>query len=151
MRELNVHGCRVDEALERAATEYNSVVQSGRPEAITVIHGFHGHALRDALREFLQRRSIQFHNGANDGRTVIVPGRGAASLQPADIPRPLLHRFSARVRRREIFREIVVLQDQQSNVLRVRKQIALKYRMPLQQIREIEIEGVREQWPPLGP
>ena len=58
----------------------------------------------------------------------------------ADIPEP---------RRKEIFLALVDAQDHDLNVSQSRKMIAERFGVSEGQIREIEREGLDQQWPPL--
>ncbi|MER3415270.1 MAG: hypothetical protein C4297_03530 [Gemmataceae bacterium] len=51
--------------------------------------------------------------------------------------------------RRQIFHELVTAQDILHDVPRSRKLVSEKYRISEAQLREIEDEGIEEQWPPL--
>jgi len=52
-------------------------------------------------------------------------------------------------RRKEIFQALVEAQDQQMSVPLSRKMIAKRFGVSETQIRDIEKEGLDEQWPPL--
>jgi hypothetical protein len=53
------------------------------------------------------------------------------------------------VDRREIFFEIVRLQDQGVSLADCRHRIAERFEIDLEGIREIETEGIAKEWPPL--
>src|SRR5262249_60216750 len=52
-------------------------------------------------------------------------------------------------RRKEIFLALVDAQDQELSVGQSRKEIAEKFNISESQIRDIEREGIDQQWPPL--
>lgn len=51
--------------------------------------------------------------------------------------------------RMEIFHALVTMQDVVSNVAQSRKTVAKKYDISESQLRQIEDEGIDQQWPPL--
>ncbi|MCS7167064.1 MAG: hypothetical protein RMI91_07780 [Gemmatales bacterium] len=51
--------------------------------------------------------------------------------------------------RKEIFRELVEIQDSIQDVRKSRQIIMEKHRITDRQLRKIEDEGIRRQWPPL--
>ncbi|MCS7016465.1 MAG: hypothetical protein RMJ19_11420 [Gemmatales bacterium] len=51
--------------------------------------------------------------------------------------------------RKEIFRELVEIQDSLQDVRKSRQIIMEKHRITDRQLRKIEDEGIRRQWPPL--
>ena len=53
-------------------------------------------------------------------------------------------------RRKEIFLALVEAQDQQMTVAQSRKTIAKRFNVTESQIRDIEREGIDNDWPPLG-
>jgi hypothetical protein len=53
-------------------------------------------------------------------------------------------------RRREIFLALVEAQDQDMSVEQSRKAIAAKFSVSEGQVRNIEREGIDQQWPPLN-
>jgi hypothetical protein len=52
-------------------------------------------------------------------------------------------------RRKEVFLALVDAQDQQVNVAQSRKLIAERFAISENQVRQIEREGLDQQWPPL--
>ena len=52
-------------------------------------------------------------------------------------------------RRKEIFLALVDAQDHEVSVAKSRKEIAEKFNISESQIRDIEREGIDQQWPPL--
>ena len=52
-------------------------------------------------------------------------------------------------RRKEIFLALVDAQDQELDVPRSRKLIAERFGISERQVRQIESEGLEQQWPPL--
>jgi hypothetical protein len=52
-------------------------------------------------------------------------------------------------RRKEIFAALVDAQDHDMNVPQSRKLIAERFGLTDAQVRQIEVEGVDQQWPPL--
>ncbi len=52
-------------------------------------------------------------------------------------------------RRKEIFHALVDAQDQEMDVPRSRRLIADRYGITERQVRQIETEGLEQQWPPL--
>ncbi len=52
-------------------------------------------------------------------------------------------------RRKEIFQALVDAQDQEMGVAQSRKFIAERFGVSENQVREIESEGLEQQWPPL--
>jgi hypothetical protein len=53
-------------------------------------------------------------------------------------------------RRQRIFQALVKLQDNGQTVLRSRAQIAARFQVTYSQIRQIEDEGIEQEWPPLA-
>ncbi|GBD35422.1 hypothetical protein HRbin36_00534 [bacterium HR36] len=51
--------------------------------------------------------------------------------------------------RKEIFRELVEIQDSLQDVRKSRQLIMEKHHITDRQLRKIEDEGIRRQWPPL--
>jgi DNA-directed RNA polymerase sigma subunit (sigma70/sigma32) len=51
--------------------------------------------------------------------------------------------------RMEIFRALVEAQDLDQDVPRTRKTVAERFGVSEQQVRQIELEGLDAQWPPL--
>lgn len=52
--------------------------------------------------------------------------------------------------RKELFRSLVHIQDEGLSVEDSRKRIADQFRTAEEQVREIEREGIANQWPPLS-
>jgi hypothetical protein len=52
--------------------------------------------------------------------------------------------------RKEVFRALVEAQDQGKTVEQSRTKVAIKYDLSLKEVLEIEREGIRMKWPPLG-
>ena len=57
--------------------------------------------------------------------------------------------FATEPRRREVFLALVEAQDQEMTVAQSRKHIAERFGLDESQIRDIEREGLDNQWPPL--
>jgi hypothetical protein len=53
-------------------------------------------------------------------------------------------------RRMEVFAALVAAQDQGASVATSRHLIARRYGMPVEEVTQIESEGIDQQWPPLG-
>ena len=53
-------------------------------------------------------------------------------------------------RRMELFKELVVLQDQELGTVRSRKVIAERFGVGENVVRRIEEEGIQAEWPPLS-
>jgi hypothetical protein len=53
-------------------------------------------------------------------------------------------------RRREIFLALVDAQDHAIGVAQSRKEMAQRFGVSESQVRQIEREGIEQQWPPLG-
>ncbi len=51
--------------------------------------------------------------------------------------------------RKELFRTLVDVQDQDSTVEDSRRQVAARFRIAVDEVRGIEQEGITKQWPPL--
>jgi DNA-directed RNA polymerase sigma subunit (sigma70/sigma32) len=51
--------------------------------------------------------------------------------------------------RKEIFLALVEAQDQEVGVVRSRKLVAQRFGVSEQQVRQIEQEGIDQEWPPL--
>ena len=51
--------------------------------------------------------------------------------------------------RKELFRTLVDVQDQDSTVEDSRRQVAAQFRIAVDEVRGIEQEGITKQWPPL--
>ena len=52
-------------------------------------------------------------------------------------------------RRMEVFAALVAAQDQGASVATSRHLIARRYGMPVEEVAQIESEGIEQQWPPL--
>lgn len=53
-------------------------------------------------------------------------------------------------RRMEVFAALVAAQDQGASVATSRHLIARRYGLPVEEVAQIESEGIEQQWPPLG-
>ena len=53
-------------------------------------------------------------------------------------------------RMRDLFRELVTLQDSGADVTRSRSTVAASFQVDLSEVMEIERRGITERWPPLG-
>jgi hypothetical protein len=53
-------------------------------------------------------------------------------------------------RRKKIFLALVDAQDQKMNVAQSRKLMVERFKVTDSEVRQIEAEGVENQWPPLG-
>jgi hypothetical protein len=53
-------------------------------------------------------------------------------------------------RRKQIFSDLVQLQDQGASVRDSREQVATEYKVPVETIENIEKEGIEKEWPPLN-
>jgi len=52
-------------------------------------------------------------------------------------------------RRREVFAAVVEEQDREASVLQSRAQVSRRFGITITQVREIESEGIDNEWPPL--
>lgn len=60
-----------------------------------------------------------------------------------------VEQFSSEAHRREVFLALVEAQDQRMSVARSREMIGERFGLTQRQVREIEDEGLDQQWPPL--
>jgi hypothetical protein len=67
----------------------------------------------------------------------------------AAMPQRKVEEHPPEARRKEIFQALVDAQDQEMSVPQSRKYIAERFGVSESQIRQIEQEGLDQQWPPL--
>jgi DNA-directed RNA polymerase sigma subunit (sigma70/sigma32) len=65
------------------------------------------------------------------------------------MPQQYVDELVPEARRKEIFLALVQTQDQDVGVARSRQLIATRFGVTVEQIRQIEEEGIDHEWPPL--
>ena len=91
MKEINLHGCTTEDAIQSFISYYNQHVKSKQKKEFRVIHGYgssgEGGKIRSKLRNFLEcfHEEIGFRTGEsldnNPGYTLIYPRKELPSLE----------------------------------------------------------------------